>query len=154
MAEIKLLRNQPFTVVIDDNASLATTVRAAADYDNSAKLDLGCDVYLQVQYDTTAPSAGDKVAELYILPGDGEGTEVFPEGGDAAGLGTDITPQAILLVGTFESRVPSLTVNEILCIPGVPLYGHTNRFVILNTSLQIFDSTWQLSIKPYKLQSV
>jgi len=153
MAEIKLLRNQPFTVVIDDGTTLADDVRAAADYDNSVKQDLGCDVYLQVQYDTTAPSAGDKIAELYILPGDGEGTEVFPEGGDAD-LGTDVTPQAILLVGTLESRRPSLTVNEILCIPGVPLYGHTNRFVILNTSLQIFDSTWQLSIKPYKLQSV
>jgi len=153
MAEIKLLRNSAFIVVIDDNATLADTVRAAADYDNSVKQDLGCDVYLQVQYDATAPAAGDKIAELYVLPGDGEGTEVFPEGGDA-GLGTDVTPQAILLVGTFESRRPSLTVNEILCLPGVPLYGHTNRFVILNTSLQIFDLTWQLSIKPYKLQSV
>jgi len=153
MAEIKLLRNQPFTVVIDDDATLANTVRAAADYDNSVKQDLGCDVYLQVQWDGTAPTAGDKVAELYVLPSDGEGTEVFPEGGDA-GLGTDVTPQAILLVGSFESRSPSITVNEILCIPGVPLYGHTNRFVILNTSLQTFDSTWQVSIKPYKLQSV
>jgi len=153
MAEIKLLRNQPLTVVIDDNATLANTVRAAADYDNSVKLDLGCDIYLQVQYDATAPAAGDKIAELYILPGDGEVSEVFPEGGDA-GLGTDVTPQAILLVGAFESRSPSITVDEILSIPGVPLYGHTNRFVILNTSGQIFDSTWQVSIKPYKLQSV
>jgi len=153
MPEIKLLRNQPFTVVIDDGTTLADDVRAAADYDNSIKQDLGCDVYLQVQYDATAPSAGDKIAELYILPGDGEGTEVFPEGGDAD-LGTDVTPQAILLVGTFETRSPSITVNEILCIPGVALHGHTNRFVILNTSLQIFDLTWQLSIKPYKLQSV
>ncbi len=153
MAEIKLLRNQPFTVVIDDGASLATTVRAAADYDNSAKQDLGCDVYLQVQFDATAPSAGDKIADLYLLPGDGEGTEVFPEGGDA-GLGTDVTPQAMLLVGTFETRSPSITVDEILCIPGVSLHGHTNRFVLLNTSGQTFDATWQLSIKPYKLQSV
>ena len=153
MAEIKLLRNSALTVVIDDGTTLANDVRAAADYDNSVKLDLSCDIYLQVQYDTTAPSVGDRVAEVYILPGDGAGTEVFPEGGDAD-LGTDIDPQAILLVGTLESRRPSLTVNEILSIPGVPLYGHTNRFVIKNVSLQIFDSTWQLSIKPSKLQSV
>ena len=153
MAEIKLLRDSVLTVVINDDATLANGVRAAADYDNSTEVDLGCDVYLQVQYDTTAPTAGDKIAELYVLPGDGEGTEVFPQGGDA-GLGTDVDPQQILLVGIFESRSPSITVNEILCIPGVPLYGHANRFVIKNTSGQIFDLTWQVSIKPYKLQSV
>lgn len=151
MAEIKLLRDSALNVVIDDDATLATTVRAAGDYDNSAELDLGCDAYLQVQYDGTAPAAGDKVAELFLLPDDG--ASVFPEGGDA-GLGTDVDPQAILQVGVFESRSPSITVNEILCIPGIPLHGHTNRFVIKNTSGQTFDSTWQLSIKPYKLQSV
>jgi len=150
MAEIKLLRDSVLAVVIDDDATLATTVRAAGDYVNTTELDLGCDVYLQVQYDTTAPSAGDKIADLFLLPDDG--ASVFPEGGDA-GLGTDVTPQAVLLVGTFETRSPSITVNEILCIPGVSLHGHTNRFVLLNTSGQTFDSTWQLSIKPYKLQS-
>jgi len=153
MAEIKLLRDTALQTVIDDGATLANNVRAAADYDNSAELDLSCDVYLQVQYDAGPPAAGDKIAELYILPGDGEGTEVFPDGGDA-GLGADDTPQKVFLVGVFESINPSTTVNEILGLGGIPLYGEGNRFVLLNVSGQTFDATWELRIKPMKLQSV
>lgn len=153
MAEIKLLRNTARTTVINDDATLADGSRAAADYDNSTELDLLCEVYLQVQWDGTAPAAGDKIAELYVLPGDGEGTEIFPDGGDA-GLGTDDDPQAVFRVGLFESINPSTSVNEILSIPNVQLYGDANRFVIKNTSGQTFDLTWELRIKPSKIQSV
>lgn len=133
--------------VIDDNASLANNVRAAGDYDNDVNKDLFCNVFLTVQYDTGPPVAGDKIAELYILPGDDAVTQVFPDGGDA-GLGTDDTPQGIFLIGVFESINPSITVNEELSIAGIPLHHSGNRFVILNTSGQTFDSTWQLDIVP------
>ena len=153
MAEQKYLADTAVQTVIDDDATLGNGVRAAGDYDNGTELDFYCTVYLTVQWNSTAPTAGDKVAELYILPGDGAGSEVFPEGGDAA-IGTDDTPQQIFFVGAFESVNPSLTVDEVLALPGVPLAPDGNRFVLLNTSAQEFDLTWQLDIKPYKLQSV
>ena len=134
--------------VIDDNASLANNVRAAADFDNDGNKDLYCNVFLKVQFDTTAPSANAKIAELYVLPGDDAATELFPEGGDA-GLGSDFTPQKIFLVGVFETIDPSITVDEELAMPGVLLYHSGNRFVFLNTSGQIMDSTLQLDIVPF-----
>ena len=38
--------NRARAVVIDDDASLATTVRAAADYDNDSNKDMFCTVFL------------------------------------------------------------------------------------------------------------
>jgi len=134
--------------VIDDNAALANNVRAAGDFDNDSNKDLYCNVFLKVQFDTTAPSAGFKIAELYVLPGDDAATELFPEGGDA-GLGSDFTPQKIFLVGVFETIDPSITTDEELALAGVPLYHSGNRFVLLNTSAQQFDLTWQLDIVPF-----
>lgn len=153
MTEIKYLADTAVQTVIDDNATLADTARAAGDYDNGTELDLEAVAYLTVQYDTGPPSAGSKIAELYVLPGDGAGTEVFPDGGDA-GLGTDDDPQAIFLVGVFTSINPSTSVNEILASLPFRLYPDGNRFVLKNVSGQTFDSTWQLDIKPIKLQSV
>lgn len=153
MAEIKYLSDTALATPIDDNATLATGVRAAGDLNNDTEQDLYCTVYLVVQWDGTAPSVGFKVADLYILPGDGEVSEVFPEGGDA-GLGTDDTPQALFYVGSFESVNPSITVDETLALPGVRLYPDGNRFVLQNTSGQTFDLTWELRVKPYKIQSV
>lgn len=135
--------------VIDKNASLADAARAAGDYTNTDR-NLWCNAYLTVQFDTTAPVAGDKIGELYLLPGDGEATEVFPQGGDGT-VGPDVTPQKIFLVGTFETISPSITVDEELSIPGIQLYAEGNRFVYLNTSGQIMDLTWQLDIRPGNL---
>jgi len=131
--------------VIDTDTLLADGGRAAATYDNDANKDLYCNAYLTVQYDTTAPSAGDKMGELYVLPGDDAATEAFPEPDEA----TDIDPQKIFLVGVFESRRPSITVDEELVIPGIPLYHSGNRFLFKNTSLQQMDATWQLDIVPF-----
>lgn len=153
MAEIKGLRDSSLATVIDDDASLANGVRAAGDYDNSTELDMECEVYLQVQWDGTAPSAGDAVADLWILPGDGEVTPVFPEGGDA-GLGTDDDPQLVFFVGRFITVNPSITVDEVLALPRVPLFFGENRFVLKNTSNQTFDSTFEVRIKPSKRQVV
>ncbi len=153
VAEIKLLADTVRTTVINKGVTLADTFRAAGDYDNSTELDLYCHAYLVLEFNTTAPSAGDSVAELYLLPGDGEVSEVFPEGGDAS-VGNDVDPQKSLLVGTFETRVPSITTVEELCVPGIPLSFEGNRFVIKNISGKVFEDTWEFRIKPYKLQSV
>ena len=152
MAEIKLLADTTLQTVINDNASLADGVRSAADYDNGTELDIWCIPYIELQWDTTAPTAGDLIADLYVLPGDNAGTPDYPEGGDA-GLGTDDTPQAIFKVGSFESVNPSITVNEILALRPILLYPHINRFVLLNTSGQTFDLTWELRCVMYKMQS-
>jgi len=151
MADYKLKEDTAVQTVIDDDASLANGARAAGDYDNSTNLDPMARAYLTVQYDTTAPSAGDAVASLYVLYGDGAGTEVFPDGGDAA-IGTDDTPQAIFQIATFESINPSTSADEVLGSLPFDLCGQTNRFVLLNTSGQTFDATWQLDIKPMKAQ--
>ena len=153
MSEIKLLADTAVQTVIDDNATLANAARAAGDYDNGTELDLEAVAYLTVQYDGGPPTAGDIVAELYVLPGDGAGTEVFPDGGDA-GIGTDDTPQAMFLVAVFESVNPSTTVDETLASLPFPMYPDGNRFVILNSSGETFDATWQLDIKPMKRQVV
>ena len=142
--------NRARAIVINDNATLGNGVRAAADYDNDANKDLFCNVFLTVQFNTTPPTAGAAIGELYILPGDDAGTELFPEGGDA-GLGTDDDPQGLYLVGTFETINPSITVDETLSLAGVPLYHSGNRFVYKNISGQEMDLTWQLDIVPYTI---
>lgn len=154
MAEIKLLRDTALQTIIANGAALTNNSRKAADYDNGAELDLGCDVYLtDLSYSATPPAAGDAVAELYLLPGDGEATEVFPEGGDGT-VGDNVDPQKIFLVGVFETRQPSDTVVEVLALPGIPLYGKGNRFIIKNIGGDTWDANWDLKIKPYKLQTV
>lgn len=153
MAEIKLLDTTALQTIINDNATLADATRAAADYDTGTALDIWCIPYIEVQWDSSLPTAGDLIADLYVLPGDNAGTPDYPEGGDA-GLGTDDTPQAIFKVGSFESINPSLTVNEILALRPFRLYPQVNRFVLLNTSGGVFDLTWELRGMMYKLQSV
>src|SRR3990172_7967310 len=108
-ADIKL-KGAARATVIDDNATLANNARAAGDYNNDTGLNLFCTAYLQVQYDAGPPAAGAEIARLYVLPGDDEGSEIFPDGGDA-GLGTDDTPQQVFYVGSFESINPSTRVN-------------------------------------------
>ena len=97
MTEFKYLADTGTNSVIDTGAVLGNGVRATADYTNDTELDLYCTVFLTVQWNSDLPTAGDKVAELYILPGAGEGTEVFPTGG------VTTRPQQIFLVGAFES---------------------------------------------------
>ncbi len=151
MADLKLKADTALATVIDDDAALADGVRAAADYDNSTALDPFCNLYLTVQFNGTAPAARAVIAEVFILPGNGEGTEVFPAGGDA-GLGTNFDPQAVYSVGVIEAVDPSITVDEELGIPNISLYPDGNRFVIKNVSGEEFDLTWILKIKPFKLQ--
>lgn len=154
MASYQLEQVTGEQLIIDDNASLADGARAAADYDNGVQLDIEAIAYLKVQFDAGPPAAGDSVAELYVLPGDcGPGLYGgnFPEGGDA-GLGTDDDPQQIYLVAVFETINPSTTVDEILGSLPFDLYPCENRFVLKNTSGQTMDSTWHLTILPYRRQ--
>lgn len=151
MADFTLTRRAR-TSVIDDDATLNDGARAAGDLENDTNKDNFCDAYLTVQWNTTAPSTGAIVAELYVIYGDGEATEAFPEGGDA-GLGTDDTPQKRFLVGVFESINPSQSVDEELSIEGIELRPAKNRFVLLNTSGQQFDLTWQLDVVAFKWSS-
>ncbi len=137
--------------VIDKNASLSNDSRAAGDYDNDTAEDHLAIPYLTVHYDTTAPAAGDLVAELWVLPGDGETTEVFPEGGDGT-VGSNVDAQSVFYAGAFESRDPSTSTDEVLALPPHKMYPYGNRYVIKNISGQTFNSTWQLDIKPFKEQ--
>lgn len=138
--------------VIDDNASLANGSRAAGDLDNSTDRNFWAVPKLTVQYDAGPPIAGDDIAELFVIPGDGAASEEFAEGGDA-GLGTDDDPQRAFYVGTFISVNPSTTVDEVLMLPPLNLYPAGNRFVVKNVSGQAFDATWQLDVLPYKTES-
>lgn len=151
MADYKLKADTGLQTVIDTGATLSDGSRAAADYDNSSNLDPLAVPYLQVQYDSGPPTAGDVVALLYNVPGDGESSEAFPDGGDGT-TGTDDDPQKVFLVAVFETINPSTSVDEILSSVPFRLYPDTNRFVLKNTSGQTFDATWELRIKPIKRQ--
>ncbi len=111
MTEYKQLADTPRQSILDKDATLADGSRAAADYDNSTELDLVADAYLFVGYDTTAPTAGDLVAELYNLTGDGETPEMFQTGGDGT-VGRDVNPSRGL-VGTFTAINPSIKTGTI-----------------------------------------
>ena len=141
-------------LVINDNAALTDGSRAAGDATTGNKGNASwADAYLTIQFDTTAPAAGSTIAELYVVPGDGDASQVFPEGGDA-GLGSNVDPQKSLLVGVFETRDPSTSVDEILIIRGIQLGIGTDRFVIKNVSGQTFDLTWQLDLVFWTYESV
>ena len=151
MADKLLRQDIAAATVIDDNATLASSARAAADYDNSTNKATHGDLYLTVQWNTTPPTTLDLVAELFLLKGDGSG--LIADGGDA-GLGTDDTPVAVHSLGHFQSLNPSITVDETMAIYDVELTSSSeNRFVLLNTSGQEFDLTWILQIVPHHLQT-
>lgn len=140
------------TVVIDKNAALTDGSRAAGDYDNSSNGDLYADFFLVVQFDTTAPSAGETIAELYVLHADDSGTPAYPQGGDGT-VGSNVDPQRTLMAGVFETRSPSISTDEVLLVSGVPISPRNMRVVIKNVSGQQFDLTWELRMKPYRLQT-
>lgn len=152
MANFELIKNTARAAVINKDATLNDGVRAAVDLDNATDKDNFGDFFLTVQWNTTAPAANTIIGELYVLPGDGAGTEKFPEGGDGT-VGSDDTPQKQFMVGTFESINPSLTVDETLEIKGVELRPVGNRVVLINTSGEQFDLTYQLDYVGYKWSS-
>lgn len=116
-------------------------------YDNTSALDLYADFELAVCY-AAPPSAGIKVAELYLLPGI-DGTNYTSVDGSSQ-------PQKALLIATFESRNPSTSAVERLTVPGVSLPPGKFKLVVKNTSGQAFQSnsvTKTLRMRPYQLQN-
>jgi len=148
--EIKWLDDTAVQTIIS-GSTLTNNNREAAAYNNSTELDMYADFELFVKFDTTAPSAGDRVAELFILP-TVDGTN-FPEGGDGT-VGDDLDPQQVLKIGVFESRDPSTSTEERIVLSGIPLPPRDARYVIKNISGQTMNASWTLKAKPYKLQSV
>lgn len=156
MAKNKFLKEQ-LVLLWDTNATLAVDARKAADLDNALAANdesTWADFFLTISFDTTAPAAGAKVGNLWLLPSTDEVTARFPSGGDGT-VGNDFDPQAILLVGSFEAINPGLdAATEILALGAVPLFQGEQRVVFKNTSGQIISLEWQLEAKIYKLQLV
>jgi hypothetical protein len=124
------------------NGSFATS----SAYDNSTALDLVADFQLAVCYGT-APSAGVKVAELYLLPSV-DGTNYAAQ--DGSGV-----PQKGLFVGAFESRAPSTSVVEYLVLPGVSVPPGLWKLALKNTSGQTYKDNGvskSLKMRPYQTQ--
>lgn len=117
-------------------------------YNNTSNLDLYADFILAIAYGT-APAAGTKVGELYLVPAV-DGTNYATQ--DANGQ-----PQLSLLIGTFESRLPSTSVLEYLVINGVSIPPLNMKFAFKNTSGQTLkDNSISkfLKMQPYQLQGV
>jgi len=146
MTALKLLDGGLITV-ITGGAALATGTAATGDYSNSTNLYPIADLFLRVAYGAL-PTVGTAIAELYALPGDGGGPDVFPAGGTA------LDPQKTLLVGVFETRAPSLTVDEILVIQAVPLRPTSTRFILKNISGQAFNTSYLLDLRGFLGQAV
>lgn len=138
------------SIIMDTNATLSDPGRKAVAYNNSNG-DQYADFFLDVEYETSLPTAGAIVGELFLLPGDGAGTEEFAEGGDGT-VGSNVDPQKIHQVGFFETRNPSLTVIETLVIAAVQLYPANGRIVIKNVAGRPYGALWELRIRPYTLQ--
>lgn len=148
MASIKWEDGTESDILTTDLNSLGNNARAISGViDNDANLNLYADFQLEVQYDTAAPSAGTRIADLYLLP-TVDGTN-YPEGS------ASLTPQQSLHVGSFESRNPSISAIERLVLAGVALPPRDFKVLIVNVSGVTWETTGNvLSIRPYRLQVV
>ena len=147
MADFKWKSTAATSLLTSGLNSLADAARAVSSaFDNSTNLDEYGDLEFTVQYTTSAPSAGTKVAEVYLLPSI-DGTN-YAEGS------TSITPQKALLVGVFESRNGSTSAVERLVVSGVSIPPDHMKFLLVNTSGKTLASSGNtLKIRPYKVQS-
>lgn len=148
MSQVKWIDGSIATALSSGLNSLADAGRAISSaIDNDAGLDLYCDLELAIAYTTSAPSAGVRVAELYLLP-TVDGTN-FAEGG------TSLTPQKALLIATFESRNGSTSAVEYLVATGIPLPPRDFKLLLVNTSGKTLHASLNtLKLRPYKLQTV
>jgi len=148
MANIKWIDGSIATALSSGLNSLADAARAiSSTIDNDAGLDLYCDLELAIAYTSSAPSAGVKVAEVYLLP--------TVDGTNFAVGSTSITPQKSLLVATFESRNGSTSAVEYLIASGIPLPPRDFQLLFVNTSGKTLHASLStLKLRPYKLQTV
>jgi len=134
------------TTGLDSLANAAEAESAAIA--NQTNLDMVADFVLAVDY-AVAPAAGVKTAELYIEPA--------PDGTNYPSVTSGGLPQKALLVGTFESVLPSTTVLEYLVLTGIPTPPVTTKYRLSNTSGQAYRSSASakfLKSQPYQIKSV
>ena len=148
MSDFKWKDGSQSDIITSGLDSLADGGRAISDaIDNDTGLDMYADIEYEVRYTSSAPAAGVKVADIYLLPTI-DGTN-YPEGS------TSLDPQKSLLVGSLESRNGSTSAIERLVLPGVPLPPRDYKVLLKNTSGKTLHSTANIvSIRPFKLQSV
>jgi len=151
MAKQKYIADTALQTLNDPGTSLATATRWAFDYDNSADLDLWLLIEVDIQFDTGPPTAGDRVFEVWVIPGDGEGTEKFADGGDAS-VGTDDDPAMIHFVGEMQTVNPSTGTDEVMSLV-IPLYPDGNRIVLKNVSGSTIDAARIARGKPWAMQN-
>jgi hypothetical protein len=149
MADLKLKAGVSATNALSTELnSLADAGRQISSaIDNSSNLDLYMDLELAVQYTSSAPTAGQKVAEVYLVP--------TTDGTNYAEGSTSITPQQALLVATFESRNGSTSAVERLASLGIPIPVGSFKLELVNTSGKTYASSGNtLKYRTYKLQAV
>jgi hypothetical protein len=126
-----------------DITTAADDSRRVFDYSNSTGKHLLAHLLVEgIQYGaTTGIVNGTAVMEVYVLPGDGAGSEGFPGGGgrnadDSADVGNNLDPQPLWLAAVLTSIAPSTTVDEpgLGCI--IPIFPGTNRIILKNVSGQ------------------
>lgn len=140
--DLNALNNGVLKVSSQTFSSTAGQFMTSGIYDNSKPCDPFADVALAITY-ASAPTAGTKVAELYILP--------TVDGTNYAAIDAQFQAQLSLLVATFESRNPSTTVLEYLIAPGISLPPGLFKWIVKNTSGQNFGATGNsLKMRPYK----
>lgn len=148
MANIKWATPTSVATLLDtslDDLAIAGEAESA-DYVNTNN-DLYADFELVVCY-ATAPAAGVKAAELYLLP--------KLDGTNLPSVTSSGLPQKALLIGALESVLPSTTVAERLVLLGVSIPPGTFRIRLSNTSGQAYKNNTvakTLKIRPYQLQS-
>lgn len=135
------------TVLKTELNSLADAARAITGaIDNTTALDLYDDIQLKVEYTSSAPAAGVKMGELYLVPSV-DGTN-YAEGS------TSLTPQKSQLVGTFESRNGATATFEYLVIQGVPIPPLNFKYLFVNTSGKALAASGNTLVRTtYKIQS-
>lgn len=147
MSNIKWLDGSTATALSTELNSLTDTSRAISSAISQSGLDLYCDLELAVAYTSSAPSAGVKVAEVYLVPS--------VDGTNYAEASSSLTPQKSLLAATFESRNGSTSTLEYLVATGIPLPPRDFKLLLVNTSGKTLKSSGNtLKLRPYKLQNV
>jgi len=126
--------------------SLASGSQAISDVlDNTTALDPLVNLELDVAYTTTAPTAGQRVADLYMVPSL-DGTN-YGEGSSS------IRPEAKHLIGSFESRNGSTSAVERLMLKEITLTPGKHKFVLVNQSGKTYHATLcVLKAYPYQYQ--
>lgn len=148
MADLKLQTGVSLTTLLSSGLnSLADGARAISGaIDNSTDLNLLLDLELAVAYTSTTPTAGNIVAEVYLVP--------TLDGTNYAEGSSSVTPQSALLVAALETRNPSASAVERLVAQGIPIPLGSFKLLIVNKAGRAFHASLNtLKYRTYKYQS-